>query len=73
MLSFLFFIVIAAFVIFIIILSVIWRFVMGIFGLKRQKNPFQNTTTNENKTAHKAKIFDSSEGEYVEYEEIKDN
>lgn len=73
MLSFLLFILIFALIVVLIIVSTVWRFVLSIFGIKRQTNPFQNSNPKEQEQASpKSKIFDKAEGEYVDFEEIKD-
>lgn len=73
MLSFLFFILIVALIVVLIVVSTVWRFILSIFGIKRQTNPFQNTNSAEQEQpTPKSKIFDKAEGEYVDFEEIKD-
>ena len=77
-LGFLFFILIAIFVLGASILNSILR---AIFGFGKRSNPSSNNTqskeTNQNEnmadnSAKRKKLFDKNEGEYVEFEEVKD-
>lgn len=72
MLNFLFFIIIFVLVIGLIIISAVFGFIRSIFRFGKNANQTQNTEsqTPEEPTS-KSKIFDKSEGEYVDYEDIK--
>ncbi|MEA4936836.1 hypothetical protein SDC9_156665 [bioreactor metagenome] len=76
-LFFLFFLVIG---IGVVVLLLILGFLRTIFGFGRRKNTFPGQESDNNKrngnpfssSKQKAKIFDKQEGEYVDYEELKD-
>ncbi len=77
--SFLFFIIFIVFLFGVIILfsilGVIRTVLSAIFGFGRRKNNYQtepNQHYNQNNSDHKPKVFEPSEGEYVDYEELKD-
>jgi uncharacterized protein HemY len=72
MLSFLFFIVIFILVIGLIIISTIFGFIRSIFSFGKRNNQTQSAQSQTyGQPTSKSKIFDSNEGEYVDYEEIK--
>ena len=73
MLSFLLFIVVFILVIGLVIISTVLGFIRSIFNFGKRTNQAQNSASEdfEQPTA-KSKIFDKSEGEYVDYEEIKE-
>lgn len=73
MLGFLFFIVIFILVVGLIIISTVLGFIRSIFsfGKRSTKSQSSESHTYEEPTS-KSKIFDKSEGEYVDYEEVKD-
>lgn len=73
MLGFLFFIVIFILIVGLIIISTVLGFVRSIFSFGKRSTQSQGTQsqTHEQPTS-KSKIFDKSEGEYVDYEEVKD-
>lgn len=80
--SFLFFIIFIIFLFIVIILfsvlGVIRSILSTIFGIGRRKNNYQTepnqqyNPNNSNHNDHKTKVFEPTEGEYVDYEEIKD-
>ncbi len=77
--SFIFFIIFIVFLFGVIILfsilGVIRSVLSAIFGIGRRKNNYQtepNQQYNQNNSDHKSKVFEPSEGEYVDYEEVKD-
>lgn len=72
MLNLLFFIFIFAVVIILIAVSVLWRFIRSILGLGGQNKQQGNNSQNAEQKTSKSKIFDKAEGEYVDYEEIKE-
>lgn len=72
MLGFLLFIVIFILVIGLVIISTIFGFIRSIFSFgKRNVQPQSAQAPNYEQSSSKTKIFDSNEGEYVDYEEIK--
>jgi hypothetical protein len=72
MLSFLFFILVFVLVVALIILSTLWGFIRSIFGFgKRRANNTNGNNESENTSSFRSKIFEQTEGEYVDYEEIK--
>jgi hypothetical protein len=73
MLNFLFFIVIFILVIGLIIISAVFGFIRSIFSFGRHAaNQAQGSQSQDfDQPASKSKIFDKTEGEYVDYEEIK--
>ncbi|HEY6913973.1 MAG TPA: DUF4834 family protein [Paludibacter sp.] len=73
MLSFLFFIVIFVLVIGLVIISTIFGFIRSIFSFGKRSAQTQNAQSQAygQQPTSKSKIFDSNEGEYVDYEEIK--
>ena len=74
MLSFLFFIVIFVLVTGLVIISTIFGFIRSIFGFGKRKNPLNDSHSQEfEHPTEKPKIFDKKEGEYVDFEEIKDD
>jgi flagellar basal body-associated protein FliL len=73
MLGFLFFIVIFILVVVLIIISTVLGFIRSIFSFgkrNKQTQDFQSNT--EEQPTSRSKIFDKNEGEYVDYEEVKD-
>lgn len=76
-LFFLFFLVIG---IGVVILLFIFGFIRTIFGFGRRKNTFPGQEGNSDKnqgstfssSKRGTKVFDKQEGEYVDYEELKD-
>ena len=78
--SFIFFIIFIVFLFGVIILfsilGVIRSVLSAIFGIGRRKNNYQtepNQQYNSNNSDHnKTKVFEPTEGEYVDYEEVKD-
>jgi len=72
MLGFLLFIVIFILVVGLVIISTVLGFIRSIFSFGRRSNKEQNPEPEDfGQAASKSKIFDKSEGEYVDYEEIK--
>jgi hypothetical protein len=77
MLSFFIFILLIAVVIILFALSFVSSILQWIFGLGRKAgNAFtsdksQQKTPYQKPSSHKKKIFDRSEGEYVEFEEVQ--
>lgn len=77
LLFFLFFLIIG---IGVVILLFILGFLRTIFGLGRRKNAFPGQEGNSDKkrgnpfssSKRRSKVFDKQEGEYVDYEELKD-
>jgi len=76
--SFIFFIIFIVFLFGVIILfsllGIIRSVLSAIFGFGRRKNNYQtepNQQYNQNSSRHKEKVFEPSEGEYVDYEELK--
>jgi len=73
MLSFLFFIVIFVLVIGLVIISTVLGFIRSIFSFGKRANQTQNTQHQDfEQPTTKSKIFEKNEGEYIDYEEIKD-
>ena len=74
MISLFIFIIVFILVVGLIIISTVLGFIRSIFGLGRNRNASRenNTTQNFNQQKQKAKIFEKKDGEYVDYEEIKD-
>jgi hypothetical protein len=74
MLGFLLFILLFVLVIVLMIISTVLNFVKSIFGFgKKQFTPPNHSESTDNYSGFKAprpKIFDTKEGEYVEYEEV---
>jgi len=76
--GFIFFIIIFFIILGIVILLIILGVVRNILGLGRKKAPFKgenNTTSHQstfNSRKQQQKVFGDKEGEYVDYEEIKD-
>lgn len=78
--SFLFFILFLIIGIAVVILLMVLGFLRTIFGFGRRKNSFpgqeenkENTSENNFRSSKQnSKIFDKQEGEYVDYEELKD-
>ncbi len=77
--SFLFFIIFIVFLFVVIILfsvlGVVRSILSAIFGFGRRKNNFQTEPSqqyNQHNSDHKTKVFEPSEGEYVDYVEVKD-
>ena len=72
MLGFLLFVFVFIIFIGLIIISSILRFLRSIFGFERKNNQNQSAQSdNFHQSTSKSKIFDKSEGEYVDYEELK--
>jgi mannose/fructose/N-acetylgalactosamine-specific phosphotransferase system component IIC len=72
MLGFLLFIVIFVLVIGLVIISTIFGFIRSIFSFGKRNIQAQSAQSqNYGHTSSKNKIFESNEGEYVDYEEIK--
>jgi len=72
MLGFLLFILIFILFIGLMIISSIFGFIRSIFGFGRRNTQTQNSQSQDfQQPASKSKIFDQSEGEYVDYEELK--
>ena len=74
MLSFLLFIVILVLVFGLIVISTVFGFIRSIFSFgKRRTSSAQNQQAQDfQQPASKSKIFDKKEGEYVDFEEVKD-
>ena len=72
MLGFIFFILFFILVVGLFIISSVFGFIRSILGFGKRANQPQNFQSEgfEQPTS-KSKIFDSNEGEYVDYEEIK--
>ena len=72
MLGFLFFILIFILFIGLMIISSIFGFIRSIFSFGKRNTQAQSSPSKDfQKPASKSKIFDKSEGEYVDYEEVK--
>lgn len=74
MLNFIFFIFII--IIFILLLGVafIGKILSSLFHLFSHQNPYKNNKNDKTTdNASKKKIFEKNEGEYIDFEEIKDN
>jgi len=73
MLGFISFIFIFILVVVLIVISTIFGFIRSIFGFGRRASQAQNFQSNaeEQQQPTKSKIFDTNEGEYVDFEEIK--
>ena len=72
MLSFLLFILIFALVIVLMVISTVFGFIRSIFSFGKRNNQSQNSQPQDFvRTANKSKLFDKTEGEYVDYEEVK--
>jgi hypothetical protein len=57
----------------ILILSIAFGFLRSLFGFGRRRNSQQQTDTfSDNNPIDKQKIFDKNEGEYVDFEEVKE-
>jgi len=57
----------------ILILATAFGFLRSLFGFGRRKNTQQQTDTfSDNNSIDKQKIFDKNEGEYVDFEEVKE-
>ena len=67
-------ILLVALFIFLFILLSVFGFVRSIFGFGRNKNKTNDTNDQifDQQTQHKSKVFEENEGEYVDYEELKD-
>ncbi|MDO9153209.1 MAG: DUF4834 family protein [Paludibacter sp.] len=53
----------------------IFGIIRSFFGIGKKSNAEQNghqQDFNKNQTGNKTKIFDKSDGEYVDYEDVKD-
>jgi hypothetical protein len=73
MLGFLFFIVIFILVVGLIIISTVLGFIRSIFSFGKRKSQTQSSDSQPfEQPTSKSKIFDKNEGEYVDYEEVKD-
>ena len=73
MLSFLFFIVIFVLVIGLIIISTVFGFIRSIFSFGKRNNQPNNSSQEFEQPTTKSKIFDKKEGEYVDFEEVKED
>lgn len=72
MLGFLLFIVVLILVIGLIIISTVLNFIRSIFSFGRHNNQTHRTQSQGfEEPASKSKIFEKTEGEYVDYEEVK--
>jgi uncharacterized protein HemY len=72
MLSLLLFLIIFVLVIVLLVISTVFGFIRSIFGFGRKNIQNENyQSQNPEQQAGKSKLFDKSEGEYVDYEEIK--
>ena len=72
MLGFILFVFVFILFIGLIIISSIFRFFRSIFGIERNNKQNQSAQSdNFHQFTSKSKIFDKSEGEYVDYEELK--
>ena len=77
--SFLFFLLFLVLIFGVFILLIVVGFIRNIFSFGRKMNPFsnqqqeqQNSGSPFNQSESKKKIIEKSEGEYVDYEEMKD-
>ena len=72
MLGFLLFILIFVLVIVLIVISTVFGFIRSIFSFGKRNNQSQNSQPQDfDQPVNKSKIFDKTEGEYVDYEEVK--
>jgi len=72
MLSFLFFILIFVLVVGLILLSTVVGFIRSIFGFGKRVSKNQDAQSENFKQPNsKSKVFKKTEGEYVDFEEIK--
>jgi len=72
MLGFILFILMFFLVIGLIIISTVFGFIRSIFSFGKRTNQTQDfQSESHGQTTSKSKIFDTNEGEYVDYEEIK--
>ena len=72
MLGFLLFILIFVLVIVLMVISTVFGFIRSIFSFGKRNNPSQNSQPQDfERPVNKSKIFDKTEGEYVDYEEVK--
>lgn len=75
--NFLFFLIIFALGFVVVVILMVVNFVRNLLGLGRTKNPFNpNNQQSGNKyqqPKNSKKVFDKNEGEYVEYEEVKES
>lgn len=70
---FIFLILLVALFIFLFVLMSVFGFIRSIFGFGRKRNQSQeNIRTFDQEANQKEKIFKKTEGEYVDYEEVKD-
>ena len=57
----------------VLILSIAMNFLRSLFGFGRRKNRQEQTDTfSDNTPTDKQKIFDKTEGEYVDFEEVEE-
>jgi hypothetical protein len=78
--SFLFFLLFLVIGIAVVILLVVFGFLRTIFGFGKRRNSFPGEENHEERTSRnpfkspeqKPKVFDKQEGEYVDYEDVKD-
>ncbi len=72
MLGFLLFILIFVLVIVLMVISTVFGFIRSIFSFGKRNNSSQNSQPQDfEQPINKSKIFDKTEGEYVDYEEVK--
>ena len=55
-----------------IVISTVFGFLRSIFSFGKTKNQANSQTQNFDQSTAKSKIFEEKEGEYVDYEEIKE-
>lgn len=71
-----FLVLIFGLVILLSVLGFVRTILSSIFGFGRRKNTYQTEPNQQHSTTNKQggrhKIFEKSEGEYVDYEEVKD-
>jgi len=65
-------IIVLFFFVVILILSIAWGFLRSLFGFGRRNSQQQTDTFSDNNPIDKQKIFDKNEGEYVDFEEMKE-
>jgi flagellar basal body-associated protein FliL len=72
MISLLLFIVIFVLVIVLLVISTVFGFIRSIFSFGKRNNQTQNSQPQDfEQPVNKSKVFDKTEGEYVDYEEVK--
>ena len=72
MLSFLFFILFFVLVLGLFIITSVFGFIRSIFSFGKAKHPAESQNQNFGQPTSKSKIFEEKEGEYVDFEEIKE-